>query len=277
MVAAPSRPVLELSGPRITSSFEKLLNASDEQGGIETFVTAIKFKHSVFQEVLKAENVQSLDKDTFLGLCAFIAPARRRIGAWIDYQDFEALRARLVALMTGELDGSDVDMRVAAFCEWFPQDRDHRWVRDLVAEFLHFSDMEQYPLMTRWVWDQAANTGVIREIWHADDIDHLTLNIADTYETHLMLREELSQFLASNGVFRDVLYYVDLLLAQIYADYISEQGGSFLRTDFASEIDPLEFTRRMLGLDGVDPDTGRTRVKLANGERFQLSDPEMMN
>ena len=277
MVAAPSRPVLELSGPRITSSFEKLLNASDEQGGIETFVTAIKFKHSVFQEVLKAENVQSLDKDTFLGLCAFIAPARRRIGAWIDYQDFEALRARLVALMTGELDGSDVDMRVAAFCEWFPQDRDHRWVRDLVAEFLHFNDMEQYPLMTRWVWDQAANTGVIREIWHADDIDHLTLNIADTYETHLMLREELSQFLASNGVFRDVLYYVDLLLAQIYADYISEQGGSFLRTDFASEIDPLEFTRRMLGLDGVDPDTGRTRVKLANGERFQLSDPEMMN
>ena len=274
---APSRPVLELSGPRITSSFEKLLNASDEQGGIETFVTAIKFKNSVFQEVLKPGNVQSLDKDTFLGLCAFIAPARRRIGAWIESQDFEALRARLVALMTGEMDGSDVDMRVAAFCEQFPQDRDHRWVRDLVAEFLHFSDMEQYPLMTRWVWDHAANTGVVREIWHADDIDHLTLNIADTYETHLVLREELSQFLASNGVFRDVLYYVDLLLAQIYADYISEQGGSFLRTDFASEIDPLEFTRRMLGLDGVDPDSGRTRVKLANGERFQLSDPEMMN
>ena len=253
------------------------MNASDEQGGIETFVTAIKFKHSVFQEVLKPGNLQSLDKDTFLGLCAFIAPARRRIGAWIESQDFDALRARLVTLMTGEMDGSDVDMRVAAFCERFPQDRDHRWVRDLVAEFLHFSDMEQYPLMTRWVWDHAANTGVIREIWHADDIDHLTLNIADTYETHLVLREELSQFLASNGVFRDVLYYMDLLLAQIYADYISEQGGSFLRTDFASEIDPLEFTRRMLGLDGVDPDTGRTRVKLANGERFQLSDPEMMN
>jgi len=93
----------------------------------------------------------------------------------------------------------------------------------------------------------------------------------------LVLREELSQFLASNGVFRDVLYYVDLLLAQIYADYISEQGGSFLRTDFSSELDPLEFTRRMLGLDGIDPDTGRTRVKLVSGERFKLNDPEMMN
>ena len=92
-----------------------------------------------------------------------------------------------------------------------------------------------------------------------------------------MLREEISQFLASNGVFRDVLYYVDLWLAQIYADYISEQGGSFLRTDFASEVDPLEFTRRMLGLDGIDPDSGRTRVKLANGKRFHLSNVEMMN
>ena len=66
-------------------------------------------------------------------------------------------------------------------------------------------------------------------------------------------------------------------LAQIYADYISEQGGSFLRTDFASEVDPLEFTRRMLGLDGIDPDSGRTRVKLANGKRFHLSNVEMMN
>ena len=272
-----SRPVLDLSGPRITSSFEKLLNASDEQGGVETFVTAIKFKNSVFQEVLKPENVQDLDKDTFLGLCAFTASVRRRIGAWIETQDFEKLRMHIVALMAGEVDGSDVDARMAKFCERFPHDRSHRWVRDLAAEFLHFSDMEKYPLMTRWVWDYAANTGVIREIWYADDIDHLTLNIADTYETHLVLREEISQFLASNGVFRDVLYYVDLLLAQIYADYISEQGGSFLRTDFASEVDPLEFTRRMLGLDGIDPDSGRTRVKLANGKRFHLSNVEMMN
>ena len=59
---APSRPVLELSGPRITSSFEKLLNASDEQGGIETFVTAIKFKQSVIQEDLKHANIKNLHK-----------------------------------------------------------------------------------------------------------------------------------------------------------------------------------------------------------------------
>ena len=274
---AQARPVLELSGPRITSSFEKLLNASDSLGGVEDFVTAIKFKKSVFEEALNASNILNLTEETFLGLCAFIAPVRRRIGNWIEVNNFSKLHTYLTDLLNGVTDGSDVDSRIKAFCGQFPQDKSHRWVRDLAAEFLHFSDMEQYPLMTRWVWDQSANTGVIREIWYADDIDHINLEISDAYETHLVLREELSQFLASNGVFRDVLYYVDLLLAQIYADYISEQGGSFLRTDFSSELDPLEFTRRMLGLDGIDPDTGRTRVKLVSGERFKLNDPEMMN
>ena len=275
--SAQVRPVLELSGPRITSSFERVLNASDNQGGIEGFVTAVKFKKSVFEEALKPSTVANLEKDTFLGLCAFIAPVRRRIGNWIETQDFGRLRESVVGLLTEVGDGSDVDKRIKAFCGHFPEDRLHRWVRDLAAEFLHFSNMEQYPLMTRWVWDQSANTGVIREIWFADDVDHITLDISDSYETHLVLREELSQFLSSNGVFRDVLCYVDLLLAQIYADYISEQGGSFLRTDFSSELDPLEFTRRMLGLDGVDPDSGRTRVRLANGKRFQLNNLEQMN
>ena len=269
--------MLELSGPRITSSFERVLNASDNQGGIEGFVTAVKFKKSVFEEALKPSTLANLEKDTFLGLCAFIAPVRRRIGNWIETQDFGRLRESVVGLLTEVGDGSDVDKRIKAFCGHFPEDRLHRWVRDLAAEFLHFSNMEQYPLMTRWVWDQSANTGVIREIWFADDVDHITLDISDSYETHLVLREELSQFLSSNGVFRDVLCYVDLLLAQIYADYISEQGGSFLRTDFSSELDPLEFTRRMLGLDGVDPDSGRTRVRLANGKRFQLNNLEQMN
>ena len=275
--AASVPPVLELSGPRITSSFEKMLNASDNQGGVEAFVTAIKFKKSVFEEALKVSNLASLDKESFLGLCAFIAPVRRRVGNWIESQDFTRVREAVTGLLTEVGDRSDVDQRINTFCGYFPQDRSYRWVRDLAAEFLHFSDIEHYPLMTRWVWDQSANTGVIREIWYADDIDHIKLDVSDSYETHLVLREELSQFLASNGVFRDMLFYVDLLLAQIYADYISEQGGSFLRTDFSSELDPLEFTRRMLGLDGVDPDSGRTRVKLADGARFKLRDPEMMS
>jgi hypothetical protein len=130
-----------------------------------------------------------------------------------------------------------------------------RFLRDLAAELLHGVHPEHHPLMTRWVWDTKANTGVLREIWHdpvtGDDVDRIVIDIPDTHETFLVLREELSQFLAANGIFRDMLWYVDLLQAQIYGDYINAQGGAWLKTEFAAESDPLEHTRRILGLDRV--------------------------
>ena len=48
-----------------------------------------------------------------------------------------------------------------------------------------------------------------------------------------------------------MLWYVDLLQAQIYGDYINAQGGAYLKTDFSAESDPLEHTRRILGLDRI--------------------------
>jgi hypothetical protein len=142
---------------------------------------------------------------------------------------------------------------------------------------LHNREPERYPLMNRWVWDASANTGVLREIWHADDIDHLTIQVSDNYGTFLMLREELSQFLSDNGFFRDILYYVDILCAQVYANYICEQGGSYLRVDFSAPEDPMQHTRRLLGLDGVRPGSGKTRLKSIDGEAFVLDDGHLLN
>ena len=173
-------------------------------------------------------------------------------------------------------DAEHIDNRIARFCDQFPQDKKHRWVRDLAAELLHGLSPERYPLMTRWVWDRTANTGVIREIWFDDDIDSLTLNVPDGYDTYLVLRQELSQFLTDNGVFRDVVWYVDLLCAKVYADYISAQGGLYLRADFSSPEDPMQHTRRLLGLDGVKPRSGRTRLKSISGEAFVIEDGQLL-
>ena len=92
-----------------------------------------------------------------------------------------------------------------------------------------------------------------------------------------MLREELSQFLTDNGVFRDVIWYVDLLSAKIYADYIAAQGGVYLRADFSHPGDPMEHTRRLLGLDGVRAGSGRTRLKAINGEAFVIEDKNLLD
>jgi hypothetical protein len=185
------------------------------------------------------------------------------------------------ALLDGSRDTTTTDARLAAFCGRFPQDRAHRWVHDLAGEVLHNVDPERYPLLCRWVWDRKANTGVIREIWFGDDVDHVTLGVPDGYATCLVLREELSQYLTDNGVFRDVIWYVDLLCAKVYADYIAAQGGVYLRADFSAPGDPMQHVRRLLGLDGVRAGPGgtwgRTRLKAIDGEAFVIEDSNLLD
>jgi hypothetical protein len=254
------RPQLELSGPKLRLSFEALVAHAEEQGGVETYVAALKLKSTLFRDALAGE----LDLAALKMLCAHMATVRRRIGRYLEADSFSGLSASIKLLLASGEDTSTTDARMARFCATFPQDREHRWVRDLAAELLHYADPERYPLMQRWVWDRRANTGVIREIWHGEDVDRITIEVPDAYATFLVLREELAQYLASNGVFRDVLFYVDVLTAQVYADYISERGGTYLRTDFATPEDGMLHTRRILGLDGMDA-AGRLRLKASDG------------
>ena len=89
-------------------------------------------------------------------------------------------------------------------------------------------------------------------------------------------RGALRNIVTANGVFRDVPYYVDLLTAQVYADYIGEQGGTYLRADFSSPEDPVQHTRRLLGLDGIKA-RGRTRLKAPDGEAFVVENVKLLD
>jgi hypothetical protein len=264
-------PQLELSGPRLDSTLARLAAGCENQGGIERYVEALKLKSALFRQALD-QDPASLEASTFKQLCAFMSTVRRRIGPWLEEPGFDELRSALVELLAARSDAVTTDARIGSFCSDVAQGPEHRWVRDLAAEVLHNVDPERFPLMTRWVWDLQTNTGVIREIWHAADVDHIRIGVPDRYDTFLMLRQELSQYLAGKGFFRDVTWYVDLLCAQVYADYICEQGGSYLRTDFAAEEDPVQHTRRLLGLDGVQAGSGRTRLKTIDGAAFVLLD-----
>jgi hypothetical protein len=250
---------LELSGPKLKVALEALVSRADEQGGVEAYVNAVQIKSALFRDALSAD----LTPSAFRALCAHMATVRRRIGSYAEPDRFDEIRPKIEMLLKGT-DTASTDVRVAEFCGAFPDDRDHRWVRDLAAELLHYADPERYPLMTRWVWDLRANTGVLREIWHGEDVDHVRLEVPDSYDTFVQLRQELAQYLSANGVYRDQLFYVDVLCAQVYAGYIGERGGAYLRADFATAEDPMLHTRRILGLDGVNA-SGRTRLKSLNG------------
>lgn len=263
---------LELSGPRLALAFQSLALAAEDSGGVERYVDAVKLKAEAFAEALGGGRAREVGLAEFRVLCSHMSTVRRRVGRHVEPEGFGFLREGVADLLDRLEDTTTTDARLDAFCARFPGDRGHRWVRDLAAELLHHVDPERYPLMTRWVWDAKSNTGVIREIWHAEDIDHIRLEVPSTYDTYLALRAELAQFLAGNGVYRDVLFYVDLLAASVYAGYIHEQGGSYLRADFANGPEPMMHVRRLLGLDGVAR-TGRTRLKAADGTAFVVTDP----
>jgi hypothetical protein len=269
--AVADRPHLDLSGPRLRRAVESLVAGADTHGGIERYMDALKLKSAVFREALAADTAdpgspRRFDIEAFRPLCAFMPTVRRRIVPWLEEPSYTTLRAALEQLLDPTHDTSGTDDRIARFCAVFPKDDGHRWTRDLAAELLHNLDPERYPLMTRWVWDREANTGVLREIWYGPDVDHTTIAVPDGYETFLVLREEIAQFLATNGVFRDVVQMVDMVCAQVYAEYICEQGGSYLRVDFSAPEDAMQHTRRLLGLDGVRAADGRARFAAIDGE-----------
>ena len=268
------RPVLHLSGPKLTLALETLVSRAEDVGGVERYVDAVKLKSHLFREAFA--DPDRFDLATLKTVCAHISTVRRRMSDYLEPGEFPVLRDAIFALLDGMQDTTTTDARMTAFCSRFPADRAHRWVRDLAAELLHNVDPQRYPLMSRWVWDARANTGVLREIWHAHDVDHITIEVPDRYGTFIMLREELAQFLTANGVFRDVTDYADLLTAQLYANYICEQGGAYLRTDFSSPEDPTQHMRRLLGVDGVTPN-GRTRLKAVDGRAFLIEELKLPN
>lgn len=266
----PAGPVLDLSGPRLRRAFEHLVEAAEPTGGVERYVTALSLKAALFEDLFGRGKVAELTEAEFLDLCAFITPARRRVSTLIAEQGFDKVRRALVMLMDGWADLSTADARLEVFMAAFPEDKAHRFVRDLGAEVLHFTAPDRYPLMTRWMWDQKVGTGVIREIWFADDVDAAKIEVGDGFETFETLGRELQQFLSNNGVFRDLVFYADVLCAHIYAAYINDKGGQYLRSDFTNEGDAMTHTRRMLGLDAVDTESGRTRLKLIDGSAHRL-------
>lgn len=270
------RPHLDLSGPRLAIAFEALLAGSEALGGIERYVEALQLKHTLFQEALREAEGRTVALETFKALCPFMASIRRRIGAYLEEDKFPMLRDAIGELLAGTADTASTDARIEQFIGRFPNDKSHRWVRDLAAEVLHNTYPERYPLMCRWVWNRKSNTGVLREIWFGDNVDNITIDVASSYGTFLMLREELSQFLTENGVFSDVMIYIDLICAQVYADYICAQGGTYLRADFSSPDDPMQHARRLLGLDGVKAGTDRTRLKAINGESYVIEDDQKL-
>lgn len=92
------RPVLDLSADALRVALQQMIAGSEEHGGIERYIDAVKLKSVMFQQAL--ENIESgdLDIEAFKGLCTFMSTVRRRIGPWLPEDSFTVVRTALAEL-----------------------------------------------------------------------------------------------------------------------------------------------------------------------------------
>ena len=267
-VQSINNPVLHLDGKRLRTAFESMVDGAENLGGIEVVVDGLGGKSLLFQRTFGG-NAENLLESEFLDACAFMPTVRRRIKSAFGQFGFESINKTVTKLLC-DVSIENVDEKIETFETDLTGPSKFRWVRDFAAEILHYRDPDTFPLMTRWVWDYGSNSGVLREIWFSES-DTEILNIPHGIRTHLELRRELSEFLDRLGVFKDPHFMIDILFAWIYSQYIGNQGGSFLKTDFSFAGTSFGYVFRMLGLDAALSSSGKSRLLLANGKRYCLS------
>ena len=82
------RPVLDLSADLLRRSLQAMVAGSNDHGGIERYIDAVKLKSKMFQQALVNIESGELDIEAFKGLCTFMATVRRRIGPWLNEDSF---------------------------------------------------------------------------------------------------------------------------------------------------------------------------------------------
>ncbi len=258
-----------LDGRVFTQKFARFLELLGEAGGIDPFVASLQTKHKLFENALARSALGNLDFDRIEILVETVMPARKRV--WPSLQAFglAAVRTAVGDLLYGS---GPLAERMATFADAIPvagaldpkaEKKVKRALSDLGAEMLHFRAPTQYPLMTRWVWDQGTHSGAVREfVKGGDTLDKVPLGTdPGVYEA---ARRWVAERMAENGMYRDPEFVVDLFLAHAYADYMRalSSGMGLLNADFGGKEDPLEVVRKLLGIDAARRSDSRVKKVL---------------
>lgn len=275
-VIVPAALPLELDSALFLTHLSHLQQLTEPEGGVETFLGRLNAKHQRFAEVLAPEAAPRLDLERIEELLERVFTARRRIYPLLKALGQEQTAAAVKAVLMGE---GLVEERMQAFAEAMPvavgEDRESRRLAakqrraamDFAAELLHFRDPVKYPLMTRWVWDKSTMSGALRELVRgAGELRELPFDMSP--ETFEGARKWLAEQIAGQGIYRDVPFWIDLLLGEAYVGYVRSMAEGNLGGDFGRGVTPHEQLKKLLGID--DPVNGRSRVRKGNGKNELL-------
>ena len=256
-----------LDGQIFKYHFDQLLEQSGADGGIAALIERMQAKqHAVVATFERARAAAGLGE--IESLLDQVFTARRRLYPALESAGAAKVREALAQLRH---DALPVAARLQAFVDAMPGtaglDRAsikaagklRRAAWDFAAELVHFSDPDRFPLMTRWVWDQATQSGALREFIRGND-SMQEIPLTNAPEMFEGARVWLAGELRTEGIYRHLPLWIDLMLAQAYTNYLRSVAEGNLGADFGRGTTPGEQLAKLLGIDRARR-TGASRVK----------------
>lgn len=250
--------------------FARLQQHMEIDVGAEAYLQALRAKHERFVQLLGHEETPSLTLEEIEVLLNHVFTARRRIFPVLEGWGIQTVNRAIHELLHG---GDDLAIRLQAFAAQveIPDGADRevrrqaqklrRAMHDFGAELLHFSRPEVYPLMARWVWDPATVSGALREFIRGQE-QMVDIPLGAAPGMFQGVRLWLANLLQARGLYRDIEWWVDLVMAEAYSTYFRAMAEGMLSADFGRSGGPEEHLKKFLGIDLASPD-GRSRVKKA--------------
>jgi hypothetical protein len=257
-----------LDSGQFQQRFSQLGRHAEEGIDLEALLASLQAKSQLFSSLLNAQALPSLSMDGIEALLETVFSARRRVFPALQALGVEVTRKAIQELLYGNM---SLNERLQKFSEIVPVDeaadketrkqaaKNSRAVFDFGAEMLHFNNPAKYPLMTRWVWDQNTVSGALREFIRGND-SLPDVPLGNSPEMFEGARAWLAQQIAAQGLYKDVPFWIDLVLAQAYTEYFGSMAAGMLSADFGRGTTPQEQLKKFLGID-EERKAGQSRVK----------------
>lgn len=251
---------LALDAELFDRHFAALVDVLAPCGGVEPCLERLAAKQELFAATLAGVRERDIDIAEIGRALGFVFTARRHLlpaleelGAarcarlMRDFADVAAPLARrlqnFVDAMPGARTLDRTNVRAAA--------RLRRAAWDFAAELAHFGDPVRFPLMSRWVWDSASQSGALREFIRGNDAIR-EIPFDNSAELHEGARAWVSGRITQRGIDRNVPLWIDLVLGQAYVGYLRSMANGSLGGEFARGAAPHEQLTKLLGIDSDD-------------------------
>lgn len=265
---APASLSVALDPGQFQQHFSQLKRQAEDGVELESLLASLQAKSRLFSALLSEDALPSLTLEEVESLLETVFSARRRVFPALQALGADAVRRAIQELLYGNIALAE---RLQKFSEIVPVDeaadkearkqagKNRRAAFDFGAEMLHFSNPVKYPLMTRWVWDQNTVSGALREFIRGND-SLPDVPLGNSPEMFEGARAWLAEQIAEQGLYKDVPFWIDLILAQAYSEYFRSMAEGMLSADFGRGTTPQEQLQKFLGID-AERKTGQSRVK----------------